>query len=102
MAKSPEEMKAAMIAGLPEKTGKSLEEWLRILQPTGLTKHLYLGSSIIPSGTSKKLTFPLKRTGRICRGSASTQHQGPVAKGSPSTSATGTQSTSSTRPTSAP
>jgi hypothetical protein len=39
MAKSPEEMKAAMIAGLPEKTGKSLDEWLKLLRPTGLTKH---------------------------------------------------------------
>ncbi len=39
MAKSPEEMKAAMIAGLPEKTGKPLEEWLRILRASGLTKH---------------------------------------------------------------
>jgi hypothetical protein len=32
-------MKAAMIAGLPEKTGKSLAEWLRSLQASGLTKH---------------------------------------------------------------
>ncbi|HLN26588.1 MAG TPA: DUF5655 domain-containing protein [Gemmataceae bacterium] len=39
MAKSPEEMKAAMIAGLPEKTGKSLEEWLKILRASKLTKH---------------------------------------------------------------
>src|SRR5437588_38049 len=39
MAKSPEEMKAAMIAGLAEKTGKSLEEWLRILRASKLTKH---------------------------------------------------------------
>jgi hypothetical protein len=39
MAKSPEEMKASMIAGLREKTGKSLEEWLRILRASKLTKH---------------------------------------------------------------
>ena len=39
MAKSPEEMKAAMIAGLKEKTGKSLDEWLAILKKTGLGKH---------------------------------------------------------------
>ncbi len=39
MAKSPEEMKAAMIAGLPEKTGKSLEEWLKILRATKLSRH---------------------------------------------------------------
>lgn len=39
MPKSPEEMKAAMIAGLPEKTGKSLEEWLAILKASKRTKH---------------------------------------------------------------
>jgi Domain of unknown function (DUF5655)/Domain of unknown function (DUF4287) len=39
MAKSPEEMKAAMIAGLPEKTGKSLEDWLGILRASKLSKH---------------------------------------------------------------
>jgi hypothetical protein len=39
MAKSPEEAKAAMIAGLREKTGKSLEEWLQILRSSGLSKH---------------------------------------------------------------
>ena len=39
MAKSPEEMKATMIAGLKEKTGKSLEEWLVLLRTTTLVKH---------------------------------------------------------------
>ena len=39
MAKSPEEMKAAMIAGLREKTGKSLDEWLKILRSSKLSKH---------------------------------------------------------------
>jgi Domain of unknown function (DUF5655)/Domain of unknown function (DUF4287) len=39
MAKSPEEMKASMIAGLREKTGKALEEWLSILRASGLAKH---------------------------------------------------------------
>jgi hypothetical protein len=39
MAKSPEEMKAAMIAGLPAKTGKSLDEWLKILRASQLAKH---------------------------------------------------------------
>jgi hypothetical protein len=39
MAKSPEEMKAAMIAGLREKTGKSLDEWLQILRASKLSKH---------------------------------------------------------------
>lgn len=39
MAKSPQEMKAAMIAGLKEKTGKSLEEWLVALRGSGLAKH---------------------------------------------------------------
>ena len=39
MAKSPEDIKAAMIAGLREKTGKSLEEWLKILRASKLAKH---------------------------------------------------------------
>src|SRR5208282_4983671 len=39
MAKSPEEMKAAMIAGLRDKTGKSLEEWLKILRASKRSKH---------------------------------------------------------------
>jgi hypothetical protein len=39
VAKSPADMKASMIAGLKEKTGKSLEQWLAILRATALTKH---------------------------------------------------------------
>ncbi len=39
MAKSPMEMKAAMIAGLPEKTGKSLEQWHKIVRSSKLSKH---------------------------------------------------------------
>jgi Domain of unknown function (DUF5655)/Domain of unknown function (DUF4287) len=39
MAKSPEEIKAAMIAGLKEKTGKSLDEWLKILRASKRSKH---------------------------------------------------------------
>ena len=39
MAKSPEEMKASMIANLREKTGKHLVEWLLILRASRLTKH---------------------------------------------------------------
>jgi hypothetical protein len=39
MAKSPAEMKAAMIAGLKDKTGKSLEQWLVILRGSKLTRH---------------------------------------------------------------
>jgi hypothetical protein len=39
MAKSPAEMKASMIAGLSEKTGKTLEQWLRLVKSSGLTKH---------------------------------------------------------------
>ena len=33
----PEEMEAAMIRNLPEKTGKSLEEWCVVLKESGLT-----------------------------------------------------------------
>ena len=39
MPTSPQEMKANMIAGLREKTGKSLEEWLSILRTSSATKH---------------------------------------------------------------
>lgn len=39
MAKTPDEMVAAMIQNFPEKTGKSLEEWLKITQASGLEKH---------------------------------------------------------------
>ena len=34
----PEEMEAAMIRNLPEKTGKSLEEWCAVLKDSGLTE----------------------------------------------------------------
>ena len=34
----PEEMEAAMIRNLPEKTGKSLEEWCGVLRDAGLTE----------------------------------------------------------------
>ncbi|MFG0316971.1 MAG: DUF4287 domain-containing protein [Planctomycetota bacterium JB042] len=39
MAKSPEEMAAAMIANLAEKTGKPLAQWLALVKKTGLAKH---------------------------------------------------------------
>ncbi len=39
MAKTPEEAKASMIAGLKKKTGKSLDEWLAIIKPKGFAKH---------------------------------------------------------------
>ena len=39
MAKSPEEMAAAMIANLKEKTGKTLEQWKKIVAKTKLEKH---------------------------------------------------------------
>lgn len=42
MAKSPEEMAASMIQNMPEKTGKSLEEWLKIAQASGLEKHVQI------------------------------------------------------------
>ncbi len=34
----PEEMEAAMIRNLPEKTGKSLEEWFAVLKDSGITE----------------------------------------------------------------
>ncbi|MDA8018868.1 MAG: DUF4287 domain-containing protein [Thermoanaerobaculia bacterium] len=39
MAPTPDEMAAKMIANLPEKTGKRLEDWLEIVRSSGLEKH---------------------------------------------------------------
>jgi hypothetical protein len=39
MAKSPEEVQAAMIAGLKDKTGKSIDEWIGIVKACNLRKH---------------------------------------------------------------
>lgn len=39
MAKSPEEMAAAMVANMPEKTGKSLDAWLKLVKKQKLAKH---------------------------------------------------------------
>jgi hypothetical protein len=39
MAKSPEEMTASMIANLPDKTGRSLDQWLAITKKAGLARH---------------------------------------------------------------
>jgi hypothetical protein len=39
VAKSPEEAMQTMIQNLKEKTGKSLDEWLKITKPAKLAKH---------------------------------------------------------------
>ncbi len=39
MPKTPEEMELSMIQNLPEKTGKSLDQWLKITTRSGLEKH---------------------------------------------------------------
>jgi predicted transport protein len=39
MAKSPEEMTASMIQNMPEKTGKGMDEWLKIAKKANLEKH---------------------------------------------------------------
>ena len=39
MSKSPEEMAATMIANLKEKTGKTLEEWLKVAAKSKAVKH---------------------------------------------------------------
>ncbi|MEL6874308.1 MAG: DUF4287 domain-containing protein, partial [Pseudomonadota bacterium] len=36
---SPEEMAQSMIANMPEKTGKALTDWLKIVSSSGLEKH---------------------------------------------------------------
>lgn len=39
MAQSPEEQAAAMLANLPEKTGKSIDQWLALVTKSGAAKH---------------------------------------------------------------
>ena len=39
MAQSPEEMAASMLANLKEKTGKTIDQWLKIVNTTKLAKH---------------------------------------------------------------
>ena len=39
MASSPEDMARSMIANMPEKTGKTLDEWVAIVKASGLEKH---------------------------------------------------------------
>ena len=39
MAKSPEEMEAAMIANMKDKTGKTLPQWLKVAGKSKLAKH---------------------------------------------------------------
>jgi len=39
MPKSPEEMAQAMIANMKDKTGKTLEQWIKIAKKSGAAKH---------------------------------------------------------------
>ncbi len=39
MGKSPEEMQASMITNLKEKTGKTLEQWVQVVEKAGAMKH---------------------------------------------------------------
>ena len=39
MSKSPEDSLASMIANMPEKTGKPLEAWLKVVEKSKLQKH---------------------------------------------------------------
>lgn len=39
MSMSPEQMAQSMIDNMPEKTGKSLDEWLAVVEASGLEKH---------------------------------------------------------------
>ena len=39
MAQSPEQMANTMLANLPAKTGKTLEEWLAIVKTSGASRH---------------------------------------------------------------
>ncbi len=39
MAKSPEEQAASMLANLPEKTGRSMDQWTKLVAKCGAEKH---------------------------------------------------------------
>ena len=39
MAQSPEQMAQSMIENIPDKTGKSLDEWKQLCKASGLSKH---------------------------------------------------------------
>ena len=39
MAQSPEDMAKAMIANMKEKTGKTLEQWIKVASKSGGPKH---------------------------------------------------------------
>ena len=39
MEQSPQQMSQTMIDNMPEKTGKSLQQWLNTLDKTSLAKH---------------------------------------------------------------
>ncbi len=39
MAKSPEEMEATMVANLKDKTGKTMDQWLKVTAKSRLAKH---------------------------------------------------------------
>lgn len=51
---SPQEQEAAMIARLPEQTGRTLDEWVKLVTARGLTAHGRSSRSsrpIMPSAT---------------------------------------------------
>lgn len=42
MPKSPQEWAESVIRNLPDRTGKSLDEWLELVKTTGLTEHKHI------------------------------------------------------------
>ncbi len=65
---TPEEQLATMIANIPDKTGKTLEEWIDIIQASGLQKHgeiisLLKGEYGVSHGFANLLVSKSKETG---------------------------------------
>lgn len=68
MPKSPEEMNAAMVRNMKEKTGKTLEEWLPIAKKSGIDKHRALLNHIkneygVTYGYANSIAYFALRTG---------------------------------------
>ncbi len=65
---SPEEQLATMLANIPEKTGKPLDEWIAIIRASGLEKHgeimkLLKGEHGVSHGFANLIVSKAKETG---------------------------------------
>jgi len=65
MPKSPEEMAAAMLANMEEKTGKRLEHWLKVVKKTRLAGHRQILNHLKSEhGITSRQDLPARRTTR--------------------------------------